>query len=208
MSKRSAYLFVSALMAFTLLASAVIGEIGGERIWQAFNRGQDVEGILTASGRTGVWAEVIRYSLIHPQGMGYIAGIRGSRIAPNSDASMHGTLKNLGGTDNSFMEVLTDAGWLALALYLLMLFRTIAMGWRFAKKDASAALASDIYVRHSIRCALLLLMFCLAEGMEGSIFTIPLLGAFYCQNILIAMILGASANILVASRPRHASLAK
>jgi hypothetical protein len=206
-SKRSAYIFAAGLMAFTLLAGVLESEIGWGRIWRGFNRGQDTEGIVTASGRTGVWESVIEYCIIHPQGMGYIAGIRtfhGGVYVANLSA----ILTKTGGTDNSFFEVLADAGWPALALYLLMLARTVALGWHFAKKASSGVLESVNAISHPLRCALLLLMFCLAEGMEGSIFTIPMFAAFYCQNILIVIILGASASVLIASRLRPRSLAR
>jgi hypothetical protein len=205
MSKRSAYIFVAGLMASILLGGVVVGSIGGERIWQGFNRGQDAEDIATASGRTGVWGGVIEYCITHPQGMGYISGVR-TFHRRDFATNLHASLTNIGGTDNSFLEVLADAGWLALALYLIILAKTVALGWRSAKKGSLVAFGSDSVVGHSLRCALLLLMFCLAEGMEGSVFTIPMFGAFYCQNILIVMILGASASVLIASRPRYPSL--
>jgi hypothetical protein len=211
MSLRSAYILVAALMAMTLVTGAVVGTIGGERIWRAFNRGQDFEGIVTASGRTGVWKSVIEYCITRPQGMGYIAGIR-TFHRRDFATNLHASLTNIGGTDNSFMEVLADAGWLALALYLTMIAKTVALGWRSMKKLPSVNRAVDRasidITHHSLSCALLLLMFCLAEGMEGSIFTIPMQGAFYCQNILIAMILGASASILIASRLQYPSVLK
>jgi len=204
-SVRSAQTLIAVGMFALLIGGVVVGVVGGGRIWITFNRGADTESFFTASGRAGVWADVIRYSLIHPQGMGYIAGIRASRISTSSNASMHVTLNHVGGTDNSYMEVLTDAGWLALALYLLMLVRTVALGWRFAKKDASSALASDIFVRHSIQCALWSLTYCLGEGMESSFYVVPLKQEFYIQYILIAIILGASASVLIGLRSRFTS---
>jgi O-antigen ligase len=206
-SVRSAQTLIAGGMFALLIGGVVLGVVGGGRIWNIFNRGADTENFLTASGRTRLWEYQIEYLLSHPQGMGYIAGVRAFRL-PNLGTDLHAALTLLGGTDNSYMEVLTDAGWLALALYLLLLVRTVALGWRFAKKDASAAFASDIFVRHPIRCALWLLTYCLGEGMESSVYVIPLRQEFYIQSILIAIILGVSANILVASRPRHASLAK
>jgi len=206
MGKRSAYIFVSAIMAFSLLAGAVVGTIGGDRIWNTFNRGQDTEGILTASGRTGVWWGVIEYCIVHPQGMGYIAGVRTFHRRDYS-TNLHASLTNIGGTDNSFFQVLADAGWLALALYLTTIAKTVALGWRSMKKCTSVTLASGSVIRHSLRCALLLLLYCCAEGMEGPVFAVPLFGSFYCQNILIVMILGASASVIIASRPRYSSLA-
>ncbi len=205
MRRKSTYIVISALMAFTLLGGALATVIGAERIWQTFNRGQDAADIATASGRTGVWENVIRYCATHPQGMGYIAGVRAFHRRDYA-TNLHAALTNMGGTDNSFLEVLADAGWLALGLYLVMLAKTIALGWHYAKKESWEDLGSDTQVRHSLRCALLLLMFCLAEGMEGSVFTIPMFGAFYCQNIFVVIILGASATTLLASRSRYSSL--
>lgn len=203
-SRHSMYIVVTGLMATILLGGVVVGTIGGDRIWQVFNRGQDTEGIVTASGRTGVWESVIEYSITHPQGMGYISGVRTFHRRDYA-TNLHASLTNIGGTDNSFLEVLADAGWLALGLYLTMLAKTFALGLRTAKKLKSFSFASDGEVRHSLRCSMLLLMFCMAEGMEGSVFTIPLFGAFYCQNIFIAIILGASASAYLASRPRPSS---
>jgi hypothetical protein len=51
-------------------------------------------------------------------------------------------------------------------------------------------------------------MFCLAEGIETEGFVTPMQGAFYFQNIVIAVILGASASVLIASRLRHPPLAR
>jgi hypothetical protein len=44
--------------------------------------------------------------------------------------------------------------------------------------------------------------------MESSNFTIPLQGPFYYQNIIVAIILGASATLLIASRTQYTSLAR
>jgi hypothetical protein len=44
--------------------------------------------------------------------------------------------------------------------------------------------------------------------MDGADFSVPLRVAFYWQNILIAMILGMSASLIVASRVRHNVLAE
>jgi len=206
-SMRSAYIFVMGLMASILLAGVVVGSIGAERIWQVFNRGQDLEGIMNASGRIGVWTDVIKYCAIHPQGMGYIAGMRTFYRSENG-GSLYTSLKTRGILDNSFLQVLADAGWLALALYLIMLAKTVALGWRSMKKWPSGTLASESVTRHPLRCALLLLMFCFGVGMEGSIFTTPMQGAFYSQNILIVIILGASTNMLILSRFRYASFPK
>lgn len=207
MNLRSAYILVAGLMAFTLLAGALVSQIGWERIWNAFNRGQSYEGIVTASGRTGVWESIAEYCVTHPQGMGYIAGVRAFHRRDYA-TNLHAALTNIGGTDNSFMEVLADAGWLSLALYLLMLTKTVALGWRFTKKISKMTPGSLDTIRHPLRCAILLLMYCLAEGMEGSIFTIPMFSAFYCQNILIVIILGVSGGALITSRSHYSSLVR
>jgi hypothetical protein len=207
MSKRSAYIFVVGLMASILIGGVVIGSIGVERIWRAFNRGEDSGNLLTGNGRTVVWAEVIQYCITHPQGMGYIAGIRHTHRV-GAATSMHALLNKNGGVDSSYIQVLGDAGWLALALYLIMLTKTVALGWRSMRKLLSGASASENVTQHSLRCALFLLMFCLAEGVESQAFVTPLQGAFYFQNIVIAVILGASASVLIASRPRRPSLVR
>jgi hypothetical protein len=101
-----------------------------------------------------------------------------------------------------------DGGWLGFALFLIMSAKTFALGWRFAGKRFSVTFASERPTRHAIQCALLLLVFCLAEGMDSSIFNIPLQGAFYYQNIIVAIILGASTSMLILSRPRYTSFPK
>jgi len=63
-------------MAFMALAVLAAGAIGGGRIWNTFNKGQSVAGIESASGRTEIWAFVVKSCLAHPQGMGYVAGFR------------------------------------------------------------------------------------------------------------------------------------
>jgi hypothetical protein len=199
-NRRSAYLLISGMMASLLLTSVVVGIIGGGRIWNTFNRNQDTANILTASGRTGVWGSVIEYTVIHPQGMGYIAGIRtfhGGEYASNLSA----TLTKMGGTDNSYLEVLADAGWLALALYLIMMTKIVFLGWRFVTRYSVGSLAANSLAQHTVRCALLLFMFFLAEGMESSVFETPLSPGFYLQNIVIAIILAASSSLrLVPSK--------
>jgi energy-coupling factor transporter transmembrane protein EcfT len=202
-SKRAAQLLLSGLVAIILLAGMVLATIGGGTAWNTFNRGQDTSGILTASGRTIYWADLMLYCVDHPQGLGYITGIRQAKFGKFAH-QMHADLFGVGGADNSYMEVLADAGWLALALYLVMLAKVVGLGWRFAKgKGSSGNLAPDILTRHALRCALLLFLFCLIEGMESSQFTLPLRQAFYIQNILIAIILGASTSLFIASRSRY-----
>jgi O-Antigen ligase len=204
--RRFAYVLMSGLMASILLLGVVIGTIGGKRVWDTFNRGQDIADVITVSGRTGAWKSVIEYTLAHPEGMGYIAGIRATHRV-GADTTMHGLLNRSGGTDNSYIEILGDAGWIALALYLVMLAKVFALGLRFAIRYSPAAFASEASALHALRCALLLFLFYLIEGMEASGFVLPMQGGFYYQNITIAIILGASASILIASRSRYVSLA-
>jgi hypothetical protein len=197
--RRSTYIFIAGSIAFLLLAGVAVTVIGGERIWNRFNRGQETEGILSASGRTRVAADVIRYTIDHPQGMGYIAGIRASGISTNSDTSMHVVLSKIGGTDDSYMETLADAGWLALALYLVLLAKIAALGRRFAFRRASWTSLPNSATRHTLRCAVYMFMFCLLEELESSGFALPLRQEFYLQNIIIAIILGASTCVMIAT---------
>lgn len=197
--RRSAYLFISGYMASILLSVMLVGAIGGGRIWNYFNRGQSLQGIESASGRTEIWKFVVQYCMAHPQGMGYVAGFR-MIFREYYSLGLQLDVHYIGTAHNSFFQVLADAGWLALAIYLIMMAKIIAVGWRFAKKPASVTLASDSAPRHAIGCALVLLIFCFANGMEAVDFVLPLRAAFYMQNLIIAIILGMSANMLAASR--------
>jgi len=202
-SKRSAYLFISGFMATTLLAGVLVGAIGGESIWRTFNRGQDMGDIASASGRTEMWKFAIQYCLTHPQGMGYIAGFR-ALFTTSFSLNLGANVAKLGTTHNAFIDILADAGWLALAVYSIMMFKVLALGWRSAKKRTPVTLGSDDASRHAIRCFLLLFCYCMMEGMENSVFCIPLQGPFYYQNLIIAVILGASATMVASSRSQHA----
>jgi len=66
--KRIAYLFVAGSMVAVMFACLAVAIIGPDRIWNKFNRGQETEDMLTLSGRTEVWADVIDSSLSHPKG--------------------------------------------------------------------------------------------------------------------------------------------
>ncbi len=201
--RRSAYFLASGLLAFVLVVGVLIGYVGADRIWNVFNRGEDTENLITASGRTGVWKDQIAYCLSHPQGMGYIAGVRSFRRRDYS-ANLHAALTNIGGTDNSYMQTLTDAGWLAIGFYLWILAKTVSLGWRSSKRgEISRISPADLEMSLALRCALFVLFFCLIEQMESSMFVIPMWGPFYFQNILIAIILGASANAILLSRNRN-----
>jgi hypothetical protein len=206
MARRSAFLVISGLMVSLLVGGAILATVGGDRILQTFNRGQNVADVATLSGRTGVWLDIIKYSISSPQGMGYIAGVRTFHRSDYA-TNLHATLNRMGGTDNSYMETLADAGWLALGLYLAVILKIFTIGWRFAKRVPGIDFTSDRVLYHPLRCVLLLFVFCLFEGMESSMFAIPMFGSFYCQYLLIAIILGASANILGIARTRHSSLA-
>jgi len=202
--RRSAYIAISGFMALTLLFGVVIG-FAGERLWNTFNRGQSVEGIKSASGRTDIWNFVIHYCMSHPQGMGYASGFR-LLFRDYHASGLQVEASHIGNTHNAFMEVLADAGWLALAAYFIMMVKISALGIRFASKHVSATLLSNSMPVHLLRCAVVLLILCLAEGMEASEFTFPLKAVFYMQNIFIAIILGTSCEMLSASRAQPASL--
>jgi O-antigen ligase len=200
--KRSAYLCISGFMASLLFSALILGMIGGNRLWNIFNRGQSAEGIATASGRTELWKFVIQYCSAHPQGMGYVAGYR---ILERMHFS-HGSLSNLvglGNAHNTYVQVLSDAGWLALAVYLMILIRVIYLGWRFARAPALKTVASSSPPSHAIRCALVLLVFFLANGMASADYVVPLKTMFYWQNLIIAIILGVLARLLVSARAQQ-----
>lgn len=204
-SKRSAYLVILGVMVFMLLSSVVLGSGGGGRIWNTFNRGENAEGIESASGRTDIWKYVIQYCITHPQGMGYITGFR-VLFREYSSLGIQVEVSHIGNPHNSFLEVLADAGWLAFVAYLIMMTKVVAVGFGFVKKRCMGILETDSTTRHAIRCGLLLLVFCFGMGMSIADFCIPLRQTFYFQNIIIAIILGASSNMLVASRGQHTVL--
>lgn len=202
-SKRFASVFISGFMAFLLIFGLVAESFGVEHLWSILNRNQSVEGITSASGRTDIWNFIIQYCMVHPQGMGYEAGFRllfrnysapGLRVNPVFIGNAH----------NAFMQVLADAGWVAFAAYLVMLAKVITFGLRFAKKKTATIVASGNTQFHALRCALVLLIFCFVNGMESSDYLVPLRAAFYLQNIIVAVILGISANMLNASRSINA----
>jgi len=206
-SGRAAYIFISGFIASILVAGAALVAVGGGRVWNAFNRGQDTSGIATASGRTEMWTYAFSYCIQHPWGMGYVAGFR-FYFTKTLDFYLGSGVAKLGTTHNAFVQVLADAGWLALALYLIMNARIVALGFRFAKKQILVPLASENAAPDGIRCAMLLLWFCYINGMESSDFDTPLRQSFYFQYVIVAIILGASARMLVASRARGPSLVR
>ena len=206
-SRRIMTLFIPGFIAFTLLSGALVGVVGGGRIWSTFNRGQSAEGIASASGRTEIWKFVIDYSIKHPQGMGYVAGFRilfrnywtlGSQIETS----------RIGGAHNNYLQVLADAGWLALAVYLIMLIKIVRLALRFTKQQPLSRYAPDRESRDALRCWLLLLIYCFVDGMDSSDMMIPMWPSYYWQYIIIAIILGISARMIAASRARHLIMAK
>jgi hypothetical protein len=204
-SKRSAYLFITGFMASIVLFGGLLGGIGGERIWNIFNRGQSMEGIKTGSGRTEIWKFVIQYCMTHPQGMGYIAGFRILfRQYFSIGSQVYG--QHIGNAHNSFLDILADAGWLALTIYLIMLVKIVRIGLRYARKYTFMTRAPDSASRHALRCALFLLFSCFANGMDTADFSVPLRESFYLQFIIISIILGISARMIAASRSQHITL--
>jgi hypothetical protein len=200
-SRRSAYLAIAGVTTSMLLGSIFLTVVGGDRIWNTFNRNLDTENLMSFSGRMGTWVSLVEYSMSHPQGLGYIAGIRtfhGGQYTTSMRVAFH----KVGGVDSSYMEVLGDAGWLALALYLIILIKVIVAGWRTVANYASDASRSDTMATHAARCAILLLLFFMVEAVESSVFEIPLSQGFYIQDIIIAVILGATASLRLASRQR------
>jgi len=201
-NKRLAFLLMSGVVSFFLLVVLVVAAVGRDRIWSVIARGQDTEEVLSGSGRFDQWSALVQYCIDHPQGLGYISGIRHAHLGRFAMGT-HLELNEVGGTDSSYMEVLGDAGWLAFFLYLLMLGKVAAVGWRFSKDRSLTSVKYDVNMRHTLQCALLLFLFCAIEQFENSDFALPLRQAFYAQYILFAIILGASGNVLAASRARY-----
>ncbi len=198
-SRRSAYTAIFGLVTLILFSSVTIGAVGGRNIWEAVNRGEHSRQIADASGRTEIWSFVLHYCMAHPQGMGYIAGFRilfKQYFALGMDLDPTG----IGNAHNSFIDILAGAGWLALAVYLILLSKIVALGWRFAKRRTSGTAISETMPRHALRCTLLLLVSFFAGGMDTALFSVPLQECFYLQNIIIAIILGISARFIADSR--------
>lgn len=176
-----------------------VGAIGGGRIWNVINRGQQAREISDASGRTEIWNFVFHYCVTHPQGMGYVAGFR-ILFKQYFALGMDLDPTHIGNAHNAFLDVLAGAGWLALAVYLIMLGSIVALGLRFASSRTAAINASETVSRHALRCALLVLVSFFAGGMESALFSVPLQESFYLQNIIIAVILGICAGFITDSR--------
>jgi hypothetical protein len=206
-NKRAAYTFIFTLIVSILFFGVVVASIGGGRIWSTFNRGQNALGIASASGRTEIWSFVIHYCMAHPQGMGYIAGFR-VIFREQYAAGLHLMVNNIGSSHNAFIDILADAGWLALAIYLIMMVKIVLLGWHNGKNRGLATVASDVASQQAIQCALVLLVFCFVDGIDSSEFSVPLRAAFYIQNLIVAIILGLSSSMIVSSRAQHISSGK
>lgn len=202
--KRSAFLFLFGSTAFAVLSGIFVWLVGGSRIWSIINRGESVEGIKTASGRTDIWKFVIKYCINHPQGMGYITGFR-VRFREYFALGLQVDVNRIGSAHNTYMQVLSDAGWISLMLYLILLTRIVVLGRRSVTTHSLNPVSSNRLPIHAIRCSLVLLFYFLANGMGSADFTFPLRASFYFQNITIAIILGISANLIAASRARYSS---
>jgi hypothetical protein len=205
--RSAAQMLIAASLAAVLLLSFLLTVVNGEQIWSTLNHGQSAAEIASASGRTDVWKELIAYCLSHPQGLGYIAGMRHSTLGA-AGPSLHASLHALGGTDNAYMEVLADAGWLALGLYLMWLGKIAMLGVRTLKYAGQhrgrygRSHAAGPSLALATRCTLLLLLFCGIEGMESSEYVIPMMVPFYLQNTLIAILLGLWTSVVLAERRR------
>ena len=69
-----------------------------------------------------IWKFVIHYVTRHPQGMGYVAGMRS--IFTQSFSLDYGKMNiaSLGEAHNLYLQYLADAGWVALGLYIFLAF--------------------------------------------------------------------------------------
>lgn len=199
LSRRTMYVFISGFILFILLSGVFVGFIGTERIWNIFNRGEERGGIQSASGRTYIWSFVIHYCISHPFGMGYVAGFR-TIFRDYYSLGLPLVVSRIGNAHNAFIQVLADAGWLALIIYLIMIARIVAVAWRSAKVPSSKTLEYGCAPNHVMACALALLVFCIVGGTTGADYVVPMRASFYFQNIIIAIILGAFARALIAAR--------
>lgn len=197
--KRFAQLTLSGVMAAIVLIGLLVGYYGGLRLWSVLNRGQSTIGIESASGRTEVWMFVIKYCMSHPQGMGYIAGFR-SIFREYYALGLQFDVSRIGTAHNAFIQVLADAGWLAFIIYVMMIYKILSIGWHYAGRNMLAASTQNTNTLHAIRCALLLLIFCVADGMNSAEFVLPLRSVFYLELIIISVILGCSAELLTRAR--------
>jgi O-antigen ligase len=198
-SRRMMYVFISGLILIIFIALGLVEVIGADRIWNIFNRGENVSGIASASGRTYIWSFVLRYCIYHPWGMGYVAGFR-TIFRNYYSLGMPVVVSSIGNAHNSYVQVLADAGWLALTVYLMMIARIVFIGWRAARGSSLKSLEYGCAPSHVMACALALLIFCLVCGITGADFVVPMRASYYFQNIIIAIILGAHARALIVVR--------
>lgn len=201
LSRRTMYVFISGLILFILLFGGFVESIGTERIWNIINRGEDVSSIESASGRTYIWSFVINYCTSHPWGMGYVAGFR-TIFRNYYSLGLPLVVSRIGNAHNAFIQVLADAGWPALTVYLIMIARIVAVAWRAAKVPSSKIQEYGCAQSHVMACALALLFFCLVCGITGADFVVPMRASYYFQNLIIAIILGAHAKALIAVRAK------
>lgn len=199
-SRRAAHLFVAVSLGLLLLFSTSTAVIGGERVWNAFNRGESAASIESLSGRTVIWNFIVRYAARHPQGMGYVAGMRS--IFTQSFSLDYGKMNitSLGEAHNLYLQYLADVGWVGIGLYLVLAFKVITLGLRFSRKNVRPISKQHSEARHALRCTLLLFLYALGEGMENSEFALPLNQQFYAHWIILAMVLGICSWMIVESR--------
>jgi O-antigen ligase len=110
---------------------------------------------------------------------------------------------SFGNAHNCYFQALADAGWLALAVYLIMLTKIVRLAWRFSAQRSYPGLPQGSLYRKPLECSMFLLVYCLAAGMDSSGSAVPLAAAFYWMNIIIAIILGISARLFILSRSRY-----
>ena len=201
-SRRAAHLFVAMSLGLVLLFSASIAVIGPERVWKVFNRGESASSIQSLSGRTVIWKFIMHYVITHPQGMGYVAGMRS--IFTQSFNLNYGKMNiaSLGEAHNLYLQYLADAGWVALGLYILLALKVFTLGLRFAGNGVRPLSTQLSEARHALRCTLLLLLYVLGEGMENSEFALPLNQQFYAHWLIVAIVLGICAWMIAEARAR------
>jgi O-antigen ligase len=133
--------------------------------------------------------------------MGYVAGFR-TIFRQYYSLGLPLVVSRIGNAHNSYIQVLADAGWPALAVYLIMIVRIVAVGWRAAKVPSSKIPEYGCAPGRVMACALALLFFCFACGITVADFVVPMRASYYYQNIIIAIILGAYARALIAARAK------
>jgi hypothetical protein len=185
-----------------LLTGLVLAMFGSHRVWVAVSHNQIGGDLLGGSGRVVQWKALLQYSVDHPLGMGYVA--RPERPVKGGPWEQY----KVEGIDNGYLEVLGVAGWLALAVYAMILVKTVALGWSCANKRSFLSVPNNAVTSVSLQCTMLLFMYCFVEQMENSEFVIPLRQSFYIQYIIIAIILGQSAAMLSAAHSADARLTK